>query len=113
MPSTSSEPTEDFSEEAHLAPNASEEVDFRLRFGGGSSTSSLLLSLVELAFERFPPSLLVLGAKILVIFDMMTGKPGEMLEQKYSVIIKVTFQIARDVRKRFLPLTATCTSARA
>ena len=75
--STSSELTEDFFEEAHLAPIASEEVDFRLRLGGGSSSSfllSLLLSLFELAFERFPPPLLVLGVKKFVIFDIVTGK---------------------------------------
>ena len=65
-------------------PNASEEVHFRLLFG---SVLSLLLSLVELAFECIPPPLLVLAMKKIVIFDVMTGKPREILEQRYSIII--------------------------
>ena len=79
---TSSELTEDFLEEANLSV-ASEEVDFRLRLAGGSSSSSLLLSLFELTFERFPP-LLVPDVKKVVIFDKITDrKPRKIVRNLF------------------------------
>lgn len=63
-----------------IFPTVSEKVDFRFCLGGSSPSSLLLLLLFELVFECFPPSLLILGMKKFVIFDMVTGiKPRKMV----------------------------------
>ena len=88
--STSSKLTDDFLEEAQLAPTVTEEVDFRLRLDGGSS--SLLLSLGT-GVDRFPP-LLVVGVKNFVIFDMM--KPRKMATNFFRLVNSYTCTVLND-----------------
>jgi len=80
-PSTSSELSEDFLEEAQLAPIASEEVDF-------------VFVVVLVAFERFPRLLLVLGKKTFLIFDMVTGiKPKKIVRNHFFPLVSFKTKI--------------------